>query len=569
MQDVVVEPRPQDRVHRPAVTVRVLRTEAGTVPLAAGSLPDNNPGDRVAVRVDGASASSGEVPRPGTSGAARGRSGAAETAATAAATADATGRAALRVLSSTTRSRADAPVRTAPGSAATSPAVRQHLVYVALVRPRGYSADSTLTPAKIAATLNRVDGYWSSQTAGRIRFTLGTPVRGWWSTAKGCQDIFGIWDEMQAQMERTLQMKPNTLVGAYRHLVLVVPRATAENGDCHYGYATVGAAASGGSSGGTVYLADLNQSLMAHEIGHNLGLHHANSLTCSTTQDAVFRSVTGFGDRCRDREYDDLFDVMGYSGVGFGEGNLNGPHLDAMGLLPAAIRRLPLGTTKAAIPWLSSGKAARVLRVTDPAGGLYYVEYRTATGPDAVTLRSRDRPTAGVRVLRPDPRYRGSIGSYELDATPAGGWDYVRALSPGATFVSAGGGVRITVTGQTPSAATVVVTAARASSRSAAPARLSITVPARVIAGRKALARTVVTGARGRVVANWPVTLQRLLGRSKWRPVGVTTTSSRGTASLTIRPRSTEAYRWLSAPSAVVPSKTSQTARLVVVRAQR
>lgn len=442
------------------------------------------------------------------------------------------------------------------GMAGTSPGVRS--VYVALVAPAGTSPDPELTPAKAVETVRRASDYWASQTRGRVTFKV-VATKGWWRSSYGCTNVFALWDEAQARI-------PDS-EGSHRHLLMVVPREVLQDPGCHYGFASVGAPYSGGS----VYVSDLNQSLVAHELGHNLGLHHANSLICPTVQDSVFTARVGWAKDCQDRPYDDLFDVMGYSGQGFGEGNLNGPHLDVMGLNPGAVRLVGPGTTTAVMAPLSTATNGRVLRIPDPAGPVYYLEYRTATGRDVYPLRSPDRPSAGVRVIRADPHYRYATGSYELDASPSRAHDYQRNLAVGATFRSASGLVRVTVTGQSASGAVVVVRVAgpigQATTR-AVPAAVRMTVPKRTGSGSVLTARASVVTAKGEAVAGWPVRLQRLAGRT-WRTVATSTTSSRGIASATARQAVTTSYRWVTDPAGRTRAVTSAIATVTAVASVR
>ncbi len=510
VQDVVVEPAPS-RGGPSATVQRVLRTERGTTLLQPGALAGNRSGDEVTVTI-------GATQRPAApaGSVAAGRAGPA--------------RPMVSVAAVRTRRVA---------STATTPGVRS--LYVAMVVPKGGKPDPGYSPALIADTVRKASSYWSSQTGGQVSLKLVT-TKGWWNSAYTCQDVFGMWDEMQAKIPESQ--------GKNRHLVLVVPRESAVVDNCYYGFATIGSA----GSGGAVFIADLNQSLLAHELGHNLGLHHANSLTCAARQDAPFGSGSGFGADCADRSYDDLLDVMGYSGPGFGEGNINGPHLDVMGLLPTAVRKIGTGTTTVKIRPLSATNAEdRVLRITDPTGVTYYAEYRTSSGLDAIPLQSVDRPSPGVRILRPDPRYRDGSGSYELDSTPTTAWDYERALAPGSSFTSASGRVRVTVTAQNEREATLVVSVSGSRLGAAlggAPRTVLAELPTKVGYGSSVTSRATVRDASGIAVAGWPVSVQRLAGRSAWRTVAAVTTDDKGVASATFTHEATGTYRWLSGATA-------------------
>ncbi|GAB49227.1 hypothetical protein [Mobilicoccus pelagius] len=160
-------------------------------------------------------------------------------------------------------------------------------------------------------------------------------------------------------------------------------------------------------------------------------------------------------------EYDDLFEVMGYSGEGFGGGQLGAAGLVRVGAEPGAIRTVSAtGASRATavrvrlVPMSARGTGVRVLRVLVPDEPAYLVEYRTPAGRDARIVAGSWRPSPGVRVLRET----ADGASVELDATP-GGRRYDRSLPPGVTFVSHSGAVRITVAAQDAGGADLVLDA--------------------------------------------------------------------------------------------------------------
>jgi hypothetical protein len=325
--------------------------------------------------------------------------------------------------------------------------------------------------------------------------------------------------------------------------VVVVPNGAQTLG-CAYGLGTVGAVH---ADGNLVFVSGLNQSLLAHELGHNLGLYHSNSLRCTGTQDmpVVNREFPG----CQAAAYDDLFDVMGYSGTSYGEGSLNAVHLDGMKLLPRAIRRIPAsaGVTTARITPLSTTTDDRALKVTDATGANYFVEYRTDSGRDSVSARNPWRPAWGVRVLREDPKGPASAGSYELDATPtSSSQDYNRSIPVGGTFTAASRRLTIVVAAADASGATLTI-ANRTTA--VAPSTATLSVPTRAMVGAAITASTRVTDLNGLAVASWPVTVQKLQrGTTTWKSVKSLTTSATGVASYRFANGLSGSYRWVTAP---------------------
>ena len=285
-------------------------------------------------------------------------------------------------------------------------------------------------------------------------------------------------------------------------------------------------------------MSDSSQSLYAHDFGHNLGLAHANALRCNSVQDGAWDG-TSFGSACQRWRYEDLLDVMGYSGETYGEGNLNAAHLDDLDLDPTAIRAVT-GPATVTVPPLSSTTTApgRGLRVTDTNGATYYVEYRTATGRDAVAGLDSYLPSMGVLLYRDPSAYRGH-GSYHLDATPhrSDDFDYDRALRPGATFTSAAGTLTITTVSQDADGAVVEIVGGTPE-----PAGVTLSGPSRVRRnGTCTLTATVLTEANV-AVPDSEVTFQRKVS-GRWKPFVTARTAADGVARATVRLRQTTTFR--------------------------
>jgi hypothetical protein len=482
-------------------TSRVLRVGTKIVPLAQGSLLTTRDGATVSVAV---------VP---------GRDGA------------------KRVVSARTIS--------APADAAIASV---HQVYVALVLPAGLTADTSLNEASARAMVARVSQYWSSQTGDKVSFITAQVLptyRSAYSCAGTDEDTYNMWQE-------ALAMMPDAY-GPGKHLVLVAPGAATSRG-CYYGLGTIGAIE---AEGNAVFVSGLNQSLLAHELGHNLGLYHSNSLRCDGTQD--MQVVESGFPGCQAKEYDDLFDVMGYSGTSFGEGNLNAVHLDGMNLLPDAVRKIPAnsGATTARITSLSTTTASRTLKITDPSGAEYFVEYRTNSGLDTVAGRNPWKPSWGVRVLRDDPNAPASAGSYELDVTPTSltSYDYNRCIPVGGTFTSASGKLTLRVTAQDPSGATLTITDW---ADPIVPSTVTLSAPTKASVGSVITAAAKVSDQHGRAVPNWTVTLQKMqAGTHTWRSVSSVPTSSAGYASHRFANGLSGYYRWVTRSATGAPSRIS------------
>ena len=249
---------------------------------------------------------------------------------------------------------------------------------------------------------------------------------------------------------------PAEATAAGNHLVVVMPEI-AQDTSCIYGLATVGGPL---STNNKVLVSGLNQSLLAHELGHNLGLHHSYSLRCTGAQDATRVGVTFPG--CVTVAYDDPIDVMGSSGPSFGEGSLNAVHMDTLNVVPTAMRKVYTSTAVTTIriaPLSATTSANRTLRISVPNAGSYFVEYRYNSGLDTVAYLNYLKPTLGVRVLRDNPpSATTSMGSLVLDPTPTSASDYNRVIPVGGTFTSASKTMKIQLISQDATGATMQIT---------------------------------------------------------------------------------------------------------------
>ena len=339
-------------------TSTVLRVGTRVVPLTDGSLPDAESGDRVTAALVPAAEGASHVL-------------AARTLA-----------AAPKAAVSTTQS-----------------------VYLAMVLPKGFTKPASATTAE--QMVAKASAYWSSQTGGQVKFAVAQVLKDPITSKYSCGQTEQMWAEATSKLPASL--------GPDHHLVVVAPPGAYTSG-CDYGLGTIGEGVH--TSDSAVFVSDLNPSLFAHELGHNLGLYHSNSLRCRTSQDSTY--LGAWPAACHQEEYDDLFDVMGYSGTGYGEGSLNGVQLDDLHLLPTALRRITAaGTVKVRLAPLSTTTAGRAVRVTDSTGVSYVVQYRTRSGRDAAAAALPDKPSYGVEVLRADPTVPGGGGSDVLDATPS------------------------------------------------------------------------------------------------------------------------------------------------------
>jgi uncharacterized protein (TIGR03437 family) len=114
----------------------------------------------------------------------------------------------------------------------------------------------------------------------------------------------------------------------------------------------------------------LTPQVLAHELGHNLGLYHANYLNCQ----AVPYSSGGEG--CETIEYGDPIDVMGTRYHDF-----SAPHKDKLGWIQPVV--VDQSGTYEIGPIEIRGSTPRALKIQSPGPDKpVYLEYRQPFGPD-------------------------------------------------------------------------------------------------------------------------------------------------------------------------------------------
>jgi hypothetical protein len=292
--------------------------------------------------------------------------------------------------------------------------------------------------SRVFTASNSVNAFYEEESYGQISLTGKLRADGdvfgpfnLSGSAAGCP--YGTWDDEadQAATEAGIDLT------GYQHIVYISPFESA----CQWG----GIAAVGGSRvniNGNSF-GEAPTATIAHELGHNLGLEHAGSWTCTNGGARVQIS-----DTCTISEYGDPFDTMG--NIGFRHNN--GWNLAKLGILgPENVKTITTSGTYSIRSALAPTTEPTVLRVprtravnNNSVSSWYYLEIRQTGG---VFENVSDATTTGVSI-----RATAESQSPEtllLDANPATATFSDAPLQAGKTFnggpvqiktLSAGGG---------------------------------------------------------------------------------------------------------------------------------
>lgn len=317
-----------------------------------------------------------------------------------------------------------------------------HHAYVVVIADAMASGDITAAQADQMTT--RAAEYWVRESRGAIS-SFGIADRATLVLDGSCASSYtSLWNQAAA-------LFPGVSFSDGNHLVVYSPST------CSYPYTGIAVVGSSLGDGGVLQIVDTSWSTVAHELGHNFSLRHANLeyVTPTTSPDV--------------EEYYGAFGPMSGRVGAYPPATLEAGFQEVLHLPGRDTHRTTLtwpgspATTEVPLQPSTSDTGVTSVTFTDPSDGArYFVEYRAGAGADAGTfyttrglLSADGRLTAyepGVHITRIDGGALTTLSTF--DGTDR----YWATHQAGEAYVPQSKRFAVQVTALSASAATVAIT---------------------------------------------------------------------------------------------------------------
>lgn len=279
-----------------------------------------------------------------------------------------------------------------------------------------------------------VNAYYQENSFNQTNLT--GQVYGWFrlsQTNSSCETNFYNW----STEADNLAVASGVNLSSYNRIVYIFPTPVG----CTYG----GLGTIGGDPGRSwIFDYHTDGRIHAHELGHNIGIHHANSLSCGSKAIDVYAN-------CTTTEYGDVFDVMGnFWYVSPYMLQFNGAHKASVGWIPTT--RIITATSSGTFqiyPLETVTANPQIIKINKPdTSESYVVSYRQPVGFDIGLLTGITRG-ANIHILNNDL----AVQTQFIDTTPLIGdlWGTAdAALQDGQKFIDTINNIEILQTSHTP-----------------------------------------------------------------------------------------------------------------------
>jgi M6 family metalloprotease-like protein len=292
---------------------------------------------------------------------------------------------------------------------------------------------------------NNVSGFFYENSSHMT--TLSVDTAGWFTAPITSTDSCDSSTNTLLTSAETMAKAAGYDYTKYDRVMILFPRMS----NCRWlGLGYIG----GGKTWGITWINGTpTQQVMAHELGHNFGLYHSHSKSCTSGP---------IGGTCATSDYGDSADTMGNKTAShFGAAQKESlAWLDSPGM-PAISTVTTSGTYKLE-PYESFTTGVKAIRIPISApptatSDYYYIEYRQLLGYD--TVLSSGNLTKGV-LIRTGLRGGTGNSSYLLNMVSTDTSFFSAALTPGNTFTdtaAANQGVTVTLNSADSTGATLSV----------------------------------------------------------------------------------------------------------------